>query len=307
MLEPVNGKMLEPVSGAVLAVDIGGTKMAAAIWGGSLGEVHRVPTGSDPWTELTELLDPLAAQGIEGLGVGCGGPMSWPEGVVSPLNIPSWRTGFPLRARLADRYGVPVRLHNDAVCVAVGEHWRGGWETEDLLGMVVSTGVGGGIISGGRLLNGSGNAGHIGHLVVDPLGPECACGGRGCLEAVARGPAIVAWAAARGCTATTGAELAALATQGNALALQAFARAGRFLGVGIASAAALLDVRVVALGGGISQVPSLWPTLRRSLAEHARLGFLEGLRVEPAALGQTAGLIGAAALVVEADRYWSGD
>ena len=292
----------------MLAVDVGGTKLAAALWAGSLGEVHRTPTGSDPWVALTGLLDPLAAQGIEGIGVGCGGPMSWPEGAVRPLNIPSWRGGFPLRESLSHRYGVPVRLHNDAACAAVGEHWLGGWATQDLLGMVVSTGVGGGIISGGRLVNGgTGNAGHVGHVVVDPLGPACACGGRGCLEAVARGPAIVAWAASRGCAATSGVELAALAAQGNALALQAFARAGRFLGVGIASAAALLDVEVVALGGGISQVPSLWPTLRRSLAEHAQLTFMRDLRVEPAALGQTAGLVGAAALVVEGDRYWSAD
>lgn len=287
-----------------LAVDIGGTKLAAALWDGFLGEVHRSPTGDDPWLALTALLDPLQ-DGIDGIGVGCGGPMRWPEGEVSPLNIPAWR-GFPLREELARRYGVPVRLHNDAVCVAVAEHWQGGWGTDDLLGMVVSTGVGGGLISGGRLLDGaSGNAGHIGHIVVEPGGPLCGCGVRGCLEAVARGPAIVAWAAAQGCRATTGVELAALAAQGDALALQAFARAGRALGIGIASAAALLDVGVVTLGGGISQVPSLWPTLRLSLGSHARLSFLKGLRVEKAALGQTAGLVGAAALFAGGDRYWS--
>jgi glucokinase len=190
--------------------------------------------------------------------------------------------------------------------MAVGEHWQGGWGTDDLLGMVVSTGVGGGLISGGRLLDGGGgNAGHVGHLIVEPGGPMCRCGARGCLEAVARGPAIVAWAAAQGGKATTGVELASLAAQGDALALQAFARAGRALGVGIASAAALLDVRVVSLGGGISEVPALWPTLRLSLASHARLSFLEGLRVEKAALGQTAGLVGAAALFAGGDRYWS--
>ncbi len=291
----------------VLAVDIGGTKLAAARWDGSLGPIARADTGPDPWLALTTLLDPLAAQGISGIGVGCGGPMRWPSGEVSPLNIPAWR-GFPLRDRLADRYAVPVRLHNDAVCVAVGEHWQGGWGVQDLLGMVISTGVGGGLVLGGRLVDGaSGNAGHIGHVVVDPGGPVCGCGGRGCLEAVARGPALVAWAAARGSRATTGVELADLAGRGDALALQTFAHAGRAIGVGIASAAALLDVRVVAVGGGLSQVPSLWPTLRRSLADHANLSFLADLRVEPARLGQSAGLVGAVALLVEPDRYWHGD
>lgn len=287
----------------VLAVDIGGTKLAAARWESSLGEVHRAPTGPDPWASLTALLDPLK-DGLEAIGVGCGGPMEWPLGVVSPLNIPAWR-GFSLASELSLRYGVPVRVQNDAVCVAIGEHWQGGWGVDDLLGMVVSTGVGGGFISGGRLLTGArGNAGHIGHVVVEPGGPLCGCGVRGCLEAIARGPAIVAWAAAKGCRATTGQELGALALQGNAVALQAFARAGRALGIGIAAAAALLDVRVVVLGGGIAQVPSLWPTLRLSLAEHAKLSYLDDLRVERAALGQEAGLVGAAALFAAADQYW---
>ncbi len=288
----------------VLAVDIGGTKLAASRWDGGLGEVHRAATGQDPWGALCTLLDPLA-DGVDAFGVGCGGPMTWPVGEVSPLNIPAWR-GFGLRSALADRYGVPVRLHNDAVCAAAGEHWKGGWHTDNLLGVVVSTGVGGGIVSGGRLLDGAaGNAGHLGHIVVDPSGPECGCGGRGCVEAIARGPALVAWAAERGCDAASGVELAALAANGDGLALEAFARAGHALGVGIAAAASVLDTSVVTVGGGISQVPSLWPALWASVAQHARLSFLAGLRVGPAALGQTAGLVGAAALVVEGDRYWS--
>jgi glucokinase len=284
----------------VLAVDVGGTKLAACRDG---GDVHRVPTGTDPWGALTALLDPHA-DGITAMGVGCGGPMEWPAGVVSPVNIPAWRDGFPLRDRLSERYGVPVRLHNDAVCVAAAEHWMGGWDTDDLLGMVVSTGVGGGLVLGGRLVDGaSGNAGHIGHIVVDPLGPVCVCGGRGCLEAVARGPAIVEWARARGSRAVDGVELGRLAEHGDPLALQAFARAGNALAVGIASAIHLLDVRVVAVGGGISQVPSVWPTLRRTLAVHARLPYAKVVRVERARLGQEAGLLGAAALFE--DRYWT--
>lgn len=288
----------------VLAVDVGGTKIAAALWDGALGVPVQAPTGPDPWETLVELLDPLAAQGITGIGVGCGGPMEWPAGVVSPLNMP-WRA-LPLRERLAERYAVPVRLHNDAVCLAVGEHWQGGWGVDDLLGMVVSTGVGGGVVSGGRLLDGaSGNLGHVGHVVVEPGGPACSCGGQGCLEAVARGAALVAWAQARGSRATSGVELATDALRGDGVALQTFARAGRAVGLAIASAAALLDVRVVTVGGGLAQAPSLWPTLRRTVRAQARLGFLSDLRVEPAALGATAGLVGAAGLFE--DRYWHGD
>src|SRR5258708_24255049 len=118
--------------------------------------------------------------------------MEWPSGRVSPLNIPAWR-GFPLRERLAARFGggrLRVRVHNDAVCVAAGEHWRGaGRGSKNVLGMVVSTGVGGGLILDNRLIDGaSGNAGHIGHVVVYPDGPACVCGGPGLVEGVRRGP-----------------------------------------------------------------------------------------------------------------------
>ncbi len=295
-----------PTTQDVLAVDIGGTKMAAALCGDGLSEVSRCPTGLAPWESLVQLLDPLAP-GVEAIGVGCGGPMAWPAGEVSPLNIPAWRA-FPLRARLMERYGVPVRLHNDAVCMAVGEHWRGGWGTEDLLGMVVSTGVGGGLVLGGRVIDGAtGNAGHVGHVVVDPLGPACPCGGRGCLEAVARGPAVVAWAAERGSAATDGRQLAQLAAAGDPLAAQAFSRAGQALAIGITSAAILLDVSVVSVGGGLSQVPSLWDALRSELVGRCRIGFLADLRVEPAVFGQEAGLLGAAALFLAGDRYWAAD
>lgn len=284
----------------VLAVDIGGTKLAACV---DDGDITRVPTSADPWGALTGLLDPLAG-GIDGVGVGCGGPMDWPSGVVRPLNIPAWRDGFPLRERLTDRYGVPVRLHNDAVCMAIGEHAHGGWGVDDLIGIVVSTGVGGGVISQGRLLDGArGNAGHIGHVVVDPGGPPCGCGGRGCVEAIARGPALVAWAAAQGCAATDGISLAAQAAAGHPVALAAFERAGRAVGVAVASAAAVLDVRVVVVGGGLALVPQLWPAMQEAVKEHGRLDYLRELSVVPAALGQRSGLVGAAALFDP--RYWS--
>jgi len=289
-----------PDPSRTLAVDIGGTKMAACLGD---GPIARVPTAEDPWAALTGMLDPMA-EGVEAIGVGCGGPMEWPSGVVAPLNIPDWRRGFPLRDRLAERYGVPVRLHNDAVCVAVGEHAFGGWGVEDLLGVVVSTGVGGGAISRGRLLDGArGNAGHVGHVVVEPDGPECGCGGQGCAEAIARGPALVAWAAAQGCDVTDGQSLAAQAAAGHPIAQAAFVRAGRAVGTALASAAALLDVKVVVVGGGLSLVPQLWPPMRQAFKEHARLGYLRDVSVVPAALGQRSGLAGAAALFQ--DRYWS--
>lgn len=309
----------------VLALDIGGTKLAAAVVdrGGRVSAAARVPTphgrrldAETLWKTVVALLDRftagVGARSFAGVGVGCGGPMAWPGGHVSPLNIPAWRD-FPLRERLQERFpDVPVRVHNDAVCVAVGEHWRGaGRGHDDVLGMVVSTGVGGGLVLGGRLVDGrSGNAGHIGHVVVDPEGPECACGGRGCLEAVARGPAVAAWAHAQGwgTARSTARDVADDAARGHPVAKAALRRAGEALGVAIASATHLCDVDVVAVGGGLSQAgPMLFDPLEEAFRRHSGMEWARAVRVVPAALGQEAGLVGAAALVLSGARYWNAD
>ena len=309
----------------VLALDIGGTKLAAAVVdrGGRVSAAARVPTphgrrldGETLWKTVVALLERftsgVGATSFAGVGVGCGGPMSWPSGHVSPLNIPAWRD-FPLRERLGEMFpDVPVRVHNDAVCVAVGEHWRGaGRGRANVLGMVVSTGVGGGLVLGGHLVDGySGNAGHIGHVVVDPAGPECECGGIGCLEAIARGPAIAAWARENGWRHPKGTarELTDDAARGHPVAVAALRRAGEALGVAIASATHLCDVEVVAVGGGLSQAgPLLFEPLEEAFRRHARMDWAREVRVVAAALGQEAGLVGAAALILSGSRYWNAD
>ncbi|GAA2421728.1 ROK family protein [Actinomadura vinacea] len=335
-----------------LAIDIGGTKLAAAIVhpDGRIAAHDRTATPSPPperpkgggesspggvggrpptmnrpperpegaeaiWSALVALVDKVfadaGAPSLAGVGVGCGGPMTWPAAEVSPINIPAWR-GFPLRERLRARYpGLPVRVHNDAVCVAIGEHWRGAGQGHDnVLGMVVSTGVGGGLILGGHLIDGgTGNAGHIGHVIVDPDGPPCGCGGRGCLEAVARGPGLAAWAREQGWRGDeddpTGADLAEDARAGHPVAAAAMRRAGRALGLAIASATHLCDLDVVTVGGGVSQAGDLLFTpLTETFNTHARMDFAQRVRIVPTALGQTSGLVGAAALVFRASRYW---
>lgn len=312
----------------MLAIDVGGTKLAAALVGadGRVRERRQVPTPRGPdaggevlFAAVRGLLAQVLAAGgrpeLAGVGAGCGGPMSWPAGAVSPVNIPGWRD-FPLRARLAAEFpGRPVRLHNDAVCTAVGEHWRGAARGHaDALGMVVSTGVGGGLVLGGRVVDGAtGNAGHLGHVVVDPAGPRCGCGNRGCLEAVSSGTAVAGWVRAQGWqppagTTGTARDVAAAARAGDPVAAAAFERAGRLLGQGIAAAVTLLDVSVVAVGGGLAQAGDLiFAPLRAAYAERARLPYARAAAVLPASLGSHAGLIGAAALVLAADRYWSAD
>jgi glucokinase len=150
-------------------------------------------------------------------------------------------------------------------------------------------------------------------VVVDPdTGPLCVCGGRGCAEAIARGPALVAWAQAEGWrpeqTDATAKDLATDGALGHPVGVAAMRRAGRALGIAIASATCLCDLEVVSVGGGLSQAgPLLFDPLEEALRAHARLDFARQVSVVPAALGQHAGLVGAAALIFAGDRYWAAD
>ncbi len=309
-----------------LAIDIGGTKLGAALVTG-LGEIacsQRVPTPvtDDPdavFDALTGAVDDvLHAGGIEpeesgrlpGIGVATAGPLDLHAGTVSPVNIPAWR-GFPLRERLTERYRLPVRMFGDAVSVAVAEHWRGAARGRpNVLGMVVSTGVGGGLILGDRVVPGTtGNAGHIGHVSVDPDGPVCTCGGTGCLEAVASGTAIGAWVAERtgerAVPLDTAARAGEAAWAGDPVALAAFRRAGEAIGMAVAGAVTLLDLDVVVIGGGVAGAGAvLFDPIADGYARYAALDFASLPRVVPAMLGGDAGLVGAAAVVLQPQAYW---
>jgi glucokinase len=233
--------------------------------------------------------------------------MLYPQGIVSPVNIHGWRE-FPLRDRLIQLFNLPTIVDNDAKALAVGERWLGaGHDSNNMLGMVVSTGVGGGVILDGRLLHGeSGNSGHVGHIIVWPNGPPCGCGARGCVEGIASGSGLarrLATAKAEGQatslpTRATAADIAAAARAGDALAQFLFRTAGEAVGRGIASAAALLDLERVVIGGSIALLAwdLLGPPLEAELHASAQLDFTRNLKVVHAELGDQAGLFGAAQL-----------
>lgn len=287
----------------VLAVDVGGTKVAAGLVDdtGRLGAHTTRPTNgngavfdaiADAVTEVTDGAE------LVGAGVASAGPVDTVAGTVSPINIPTWQ-GFPLRDRVRALIDAPVRLAGDGLCMALGEHWAGaGAGSAAMLGMVVSTGVGGGLVVDGRPLGGhSGNAGHVGHVVVEPDGAPCACGGRGCVETVASGPNLVCWANARGWTGTDAGQLADDARAGEPVPLAAFRRAGWAVGLAVVATGAVCDIEVAVIGGGVGQVGDLLlDPVRETVAEYGRLSYLRALRVVPAALGTAAGLYGAAAL-----------
>lgn len=295
-----------------LALDIGGTKIAAGLADPAGALVHTdirpTPAGGaaeDVWAAVAATIaDCLRAAGgpVAAVGIASAGPVDLPGGTVSPINIEGWR-GFPLRDRVAAAIpDVPVRLAGDGVCMALGEQWLGaGRGARFMLGMVVSTGVGGGLVLGGAPYTGrTGNAGHVGHVVVDQDGEPCTCGGHGCVETVAAGPWLVRWARANGWAAPPGAgarDLAAAAAAGHPVARRAFGRGARALAAMIASVAAVCDLDLVVLGGGVANSGALlFDPLRAALTEYAGLGFLAGLRVVPAELGGQAGLVGAARL-----------
>jgi glucokinase len=312
-----------PVS---VAVDIGGTKLAAGLVA-TTGEVlvrRERPTPPAPPGQaslvtdaLLDLLDEVLATaagrrlrddpaGIGPVGLACAGPLDLVTGTVSPVNIPAWR-GEPLVARVRERLAAPaVRLVNDAVAMTVGEHGRGAARgAANVLGVVVSTGVGGGLVLDGvPRLGPSGNAGHVGHTVIAVDGDACPCGSRGCVETRASAPAMVADALARGWRPDPGSAddetpdgraLAAAAVRGDPLALAAIDRGTAALAAGIVSAAALLELDLVVIGGGFAAAGDVFlAPLRRHLAAFRGMAFLHRFRVVPAHLGPDAGLVGAA-------------
>lgn len=280
-----------------VAIDIGGTKFAAGlvdISGRILDRVAtRIPTRANA-EELFELLAELVTQQMDRardhhggtpivVGVGSAGPITRNVEQVSPLNILGWRE-FPLRAHLAELTGLPVYGDGDAKALALAEGWRGAAKGYDsFIAMVVSTGVGGGIVLNGRLLDGdTGNAGHIGHVIVEPDGRRCVCGARGCLEAEASGPAI---------EAITGRP----PTQPTYEIMQ---RTGRLVGRGVASVINLLDIPIAVVGGSVALGfgATFFQAAQDELDALCGIEFARGARIVPAKLGDAGPLIGAGAV-----------
>ncbi|WP_405392402.1 ROK family protein [Streptomyces sp. NBC_01102] len=298
----------------VAALDIGGTKIAGALvdGGGSLLVRAQRPTPAREDAETVmaavgAVLDDLRASPLwhraRAVGIGSAGPVDASAGTVSPVNVPGWR-GFPLVERVgAATGGLPVALVGDGVAMTAAEHWLGAARGYDnALCMVVSTGVGGGLVLGGKLHRGpTGNAGHIGHISVDLDGDLCPCGARGCVERLASGPNIARRALENGWLPgpdgdATAAAVAAAARAGDPAAVASYERAAQALAAGIAATATLTEIDIAVIGGGVAGAGEvLFAPLRRSLRDYATLSFVQGITVAPAVMGADAGLVGAAA------------
>jgi len=298
----------------VAALDIGGTKIAGALVDGHgrilLRAQRATPAQEDGETVMRaveETLGELTGSPLWGrataLGIGSAGPVDASTGTVSPVNVPGWRD-YPLVRRVQEAAGgLPVELIGDGVAITAAEHWQGAARGHDnALCMVVSTGVGGGLVLNGQLHAGpTGNAGHIGHISVDLDGDRCPCGARGCVERIASGPNIARRALENGWRPgpdgdTSAAAVAEAARAGDPVAVASFARAAQALAASIAATATLVEIDIAVIGGGVGKAGDvLFEPLRKALGDYATLSFVQRLTIVPAQMGTDAGLVGAAA------------
>jgi len=313
------------VSAPVLALDIGGTKLAAGIVSPA-GELlaSRVEDTHPAWSPaevIEELFDlseaALAAAALHwadlpAVGLSFGGPVDFPaRRTLTCHHLHGWE-GLPLPELVEERAGLPVVMDNDANAAALGEAVFGAARGFDhVLYLTVSTGIGAGLLLNGHLHRGANSlAGELGHTLVLPDGPACTCGRNGCLEAVASGPAIAREAKAaldQGEASVLQSiprdQLTAKHVAENAhadpLSARIMARAGEYLGVAIAAAVNLVNPDIVVIGGGVSQAgETLLQPLRDSVANRAVPESVRDLRIVAGALGPQGALLGAAALAL---------
>ncbi len=311
---------------AVLAIDIGGTKLAAGVVDGdgrilARGEVPTLAT-EGPARVLERIVglgqDLVGTSGVPGgmihrIGVGCAGPVDRLAGLVlNPPNLPGW-TRVALVSHLQQAFGLPVTLENDANAAALGEFRYGaGKGARSLVYLTVSTGIGGGIILDGKIWHGRNDAaGEIGHMTLIPDGPLCGCGNRGCLEAIASGPSIARRAREaltdgrptllRGVPNLTAADVVRLAQDGDKVAGEVWEETVRYLGLGVSAAITILAPERVVIGGGVTEAGDfLFEPLRREVASRVKLVPMESIPILPAALGRDVGILGATAVAWDA-------
>lgn len=304
--------------GTTIAVDIGGTHLRAAAYeSDNIQPAHhqRVKTQATTpgvYERLVKVIESVWPKdgSVAAIGVASPGPLDPHLGyILATPNIPDW-INFPLGPNLSARFKTPVFIDNDANLAALGE-WKfgAGKGHHNVLYITVSTGIGGGVIIEDRLLQGThGMAAELGHVILDPDGPICSCGFYGHLESFSSGPAIVRYALGEmesGARSSmkrdvnlTARQVADAAMQGDALAKSAYRRAGEYLGIGVASFLHTFNPSIVIFGGGVSQVgPLLFDSFNISLQKHVfHPRYLDDLKIEMAALGDDAGLLGALAL-----------
>jgi len=301
----------------VLALDVGGTKLAAGVAdsGGTLRSFVStrtvVETGPEAVIDrLTELgrraLAEAGTHQVTAIGIGCGGPLDPRTGLIlGPPGLPGW-DNVPLGSMISERFGVPAYVENDATAAALGEHRWGGWQVDNLVYLTLSTGLGGGIVADGKLFAGAaGQGGELGHIVVDWQGRECGCGARGCAEAYVSGTSIARRATE---ALTDDSSLAALASisakdvveharAGDPLARTIWDETTAILGRMVAVIINVCEPELVILGGGVTGAGSLLlDPVREGALRQAMPPAAKASDVVLSRHGRAVGVLGAAAI-----------
>jgi glucokinase len=293
------------------AVDIGGTKIAVGLVdpAGRVVVKQEIPTDAEKGFDvamdstihvLSELLN-ATGHPLDGIGIGCTGPVDPLTGLLGDLNtLPLW-TGRNLVEHLSRHFGVSAAVENDADAVALGEAVCGaGKGRESVVCITVGTGIGGGMMLDGRVYRGvKGNHPELGHQIIDPTGPQCTCGQRGCWESLASGPAMALWmqenTTPRGeGRALSAKEICELAQAGDALAMRAVEREAQFLAIGVANVIACFLPEIVLLGGSVMKSAHLFLPQIRAKANGCQIVPGHLCEIALVSLGDDAGLIGAA-------------
>ncbi len=284
----------------VVAVDVGGTKIAAALVdaGGSIIRKVKLPTGTNAVSRVAEAARQVAPSwdGIRAVGVAIPGIYYAATGRVWAPNIPGW-DHIPLRREIEALLPVPIVVDSDRAACVLGEQWKGvAQECTDVVFLAVGTGIGAGILSGGRLIRGASDiAGAVGWFALNPEMNET-YRRVGCWEAESAGPGL-----ARRLGARNAEEVVEAARRGDAAALGAIEETARYLGMGIANLISVLNPQIVVLGGGLMQACDLMlDTIRREAHDWAQPIAARQGRIELTQLGEDAALIGAAKLALDA-------
>jgi glucokinase len=325
---------MSPRSKYLVGVDLGGTNIVAGALaedGSDVIALRSEPTRADQGADavvdrIIRMIDTVIAETIAhtgakrddmiGVGVGAPGPLDRERGIVVTTPNLGW-TNFPLRDVIADRIRLPVRIDNDANCATLGEWWLGAARgAENVIGMTIGTGIGGGVILGGRLYHGSSDvAGEIGHATIDITGRRCKCGNYGCLEAYASGPSIADRArealssddclmlkmAGGDASKITAATVYEAAKKGDDVALDVVRETSRFLGAGVANLLNIFNPDVVVICGGVTQAgDTLFAPLRKEVRKRAFKPAVDACRIVPGVL-VAAGVVGAVAAYKQQD------
>ncbi len=295
------------------AVDIGGTKIAAGIVDECGCVLSRLESPTDARRGYAHALERIesmlrrtarsAGVEIHGIGVGCTGPVDPFTGAIGQVEfLPGWKESNPVDD-LSGRFKVPVAMENDADAAALAEaYWGAGKGKHRLIQVTIGTGIGGGLVFAGKLYRGVGRSHpEIGHHVIDPSGPQCFCGARGCWEVLARGPALVEWFSGQAppdfphLKDLTAKRICELAQLGDDLARRTVNRESYYLGLGVANLITLFTPDVIVLGGRVMEsAPLFWDGILRVIRSMCGLVPFEKTDLAVASLGAGTPLIGAA-------------